>query len=147
MEGEMSLLVNSDFEASTPDPWVRVNHASAVSWGTGVDPNPLTGTKIGVVSTTISGGSIAQDVSTGAANVAAFVFVRSSTGQSINGALAIWNLSAGVPSSTNFTVSSASEWQLVTNSILFGPGMKSIRVELYVLTINAPLLIDQFNAF
>jgi hypothetical protein len=82
-----------------------------------------------------------------AGHVSAFAFVRSATGQPINGSLAIWDLTAGVPSSTPFTVSNAADWELVTNSFAVGPGSKIIRVELYVLTVNAPLLIDQVNAF
>jgi hypothetical protein len=146
MEGEM-FLVNSDFEDATDAPWRPFNKASSVSWGTSVDPNPLTGSKIGAITTTNPGGSVAQDVTISAANVSAFAFVRSSTGQPISGLLAIWNLDAGVPSSTAFTVSNAADWELVTNSFAVGPGSKTIRVELYVLTVNAPLLIDQVNAF
>jgi len=94
------------------------------------------------------GGSIAQDVTISAEHVSAFAFVRSATGAAISGMLAIWNLNIPLmlPSSTPFTVSNAAGWELVTNSgFAIRPG-SIIRVELYVLTVNEPLLIDQVNA-
>src|SRR3954451_22561455 len=106
----MSFLVNSNFEDATEAPWRPVNKKASVLWSTGPDPNRLTGSKTGSIMTTNPGGSVAQDVTISAGNVSAFAFVRSATGQAINGSLAIWNLTAGVASSTPFTVSNAADW-------------------------------------
>ncbi|WP_133252106.1 hypothetical protein [Actinomycetospora cinnamomea] len=101
------------------------------------------------MSTTLQAGSVGQDVSgVNAPSVSCFAFVRSTSPQPIQGRLGIWNLGTNASSATNFTASDENSWELVVNTLdLGGAQSTTIRVELYVITVNATLLLDCVNAY
>ena len=142
----MSYLLNPNFESSSA--WVKINLAGAVSWGTGPDPRAMSGKNVGAISTTIKAGSVGQDVTVSAPSVSCFAFVRPTSPQPVSGTLAIWNLDTDTNSSTVFTADDENSWQMVVNTLeLGGTQPLYLRVEIYVLTINATLLLDCVNLF
>jgi len=144
----MSYLRNPSFENSTSN-WKKINHASNVTFNAGPsgNPAPVSGNNIANILSLVNGGSVGQDVTVNATSVSAFAYVTSVTG-GVDGALAIWNLSKGVASTSRFTIQNAFTWQLVVNTLdLDGTANADVRVEIYVSTAGAQLSVDTVNLF
>ncbi|MFF2029897.1 hypothetical protein [Arthrobacter sp. NPDC058192] len=142
----MSFLLNPNFDTNSA--WTAINQAGAVSWGTGADPRAMSGTNVGAISTTLKSGSVGQDVTVNAPSVSCFAFVRPTSPQPMSGTLAIWNLDTNTNSSTVFTADDENSWQLVVNTFSLGAAQPhNVRVEIYMGTINATLLLDCVNLF
>jgi hypothetical protein len=73
-----------------------------------------------------------------------------SVNANVDGTLAPWNLSTSGPAeaTTNFRVATPYTWQLVVCSLdLLGIANALVRVEFYLSTAGAQLLIDNANLF
>ena len=141
----MSLLKNPGFEVGS-EFWFRSNKSEAVSFSIDKDPSiAKSGEKFLRMRTSSAAGSIAQDFTSKAPSVSALAYVKAA-GASVSGTMALWDLNAGVSSSTRFTV--GQQWTLLANMLGTGSGIdRKIRVEFYLDTPNADLLIDSVTAF
>jgi hypothetical protein len=147
----VSYLRNPNFEESTAAPWRAINLASQITWGTSPDPRAMSGTRVLSIQTPVANGSVGQDAYVNALSVSCFAFVRTINPQPVQGALQIWqlDLESKPPSVTKFTANDQA-WQLVANTMDLGyQGGQAwyMRFELYVATVNLPLIVDCVNAF
>ncbi|NJP94935.1 hypothetical protein HCN51_36815 [Nonomuraea sp. FMUSA5-5] len=144
----MSYLRNPSFEAPDIAPWTRMNQAAAVQykiWGTS---DARSGGAVLVMSTSQMEGSVCQDfTATGPPpSISCFAWVRSASQSPVKGSLAIWDLGANRSVAARFTATP--EWRLVTCTMdTAGSGLRQIRVEFYLRTINHELWVDSVNAF
>lgn len=142
----MSLLANPSFEMGTADYWKRGNQANAVSFGVERDSNVArSGTHYLRVRTAVAGGSIAQDFRSKGPGVTALAYVRAA-GSSVTGQMTLWDLDSNASCSTRFSV--GQQWTLLADMLGTHPANeRSIRIEFYIDTPNADLLIDSATAF
>jgi hypothetical protein len=144
----MSYLENPSFETPYED-WTSVNHAAAVQQGYDFGSAiAKSGNVTFYFRTSMPDGSVAQDVSVLTPSVTCFAWVRARTGF-VDGALTLWRLATGHESTARFRV--GAEWLLLTNTmgLRYGGSLvqQLIRVEFYLSTVNADLLIDSANLF
>jgi hypothetical protein len=111
----------------------------------------MSGTRVLSIQTPVANGSVGQDAYVNALSVSCFAFVRIINPQPVQGALQIWqlDLESKPPSVTKFTANDQA-WQLVANTMDLGyQGGQAwyMRFELYVATVNLPLIVDCVHAF
>jgi hypothetical protein len=152
----MSYLLNPSFEEGKEGPpWQRINIANAVEFdiASTVPDSPAVVAKSGSfflrARSSVPGGSIAQDfVVQGVRSISAFAWVRAESVPA-SGALALWQLGPpDRPNMANFAANN-SDWTLVTNvlDLTDVDAVKTVRVEFYLNTSDAWLLVDSVNAF
>lgn len=148
----MSFLKNPSFDLGTSS-WNAINLAGSVQFNVGVSPfpPPVTGSNIASMVSQVKGGSIGQDVANiNARSVTCLAYVMTAT-PPVDLHLTIWNLSkvgGKVASSTPVTIPDAFTWHLISNMLdIDGTPNASLRVEVYLLTANSQLAIDNVNLF
>jgi hypothetical protein len=151
-EGSVSYLGNPNFSGTvagpTLAPWVELNLPNSVTYDIVNDPNVAKSGDLYLrFDTNTPGGSIAQDITAqNLRSLSCFGWFRSGGPNPVSGSLTIWNLSINANVSSRFSV--GPDWTLVTNTAALNPpGPEDIRIEIYLFTPNASLLVDSINAF
>jgi hypothetical protein len=142
----MSLISDPHFASGAPG-WRPVNYAGDVVFGQQNDAaTARTKTWFAYARTAVAGGSVALDVTYFPdvfISQTVLAWVRARTGV-FSGTLAYWDLTPNTNESVNFTVGET--WTPIT---VMGraSGAKGTRIEFYMDTLNADLLIDSVNLF
>ncbi len=138
-----NVLTNASFETGTTTGWDRLGDTNYTAWDS---PSPHSGSWFMEMNTSVTGGSVYQDVSTvtpspGESYVFS-VWARSPTGACVDGRLSLWGLGNNEQGKTEFKVCSTN-WAAISAPLdVTRPNHNSLRAQIYLFTLHTNFDID-----